>query len=1481
MREVLPAALRLKSQPGGGLLNAEQQSAFSCFETCVRKAWVQATADAYDPAVVHNLASLINIITFDPDGSEREIALATLNDVAQESGGASGIISALETVCAELMAKRGGIDRLTLRRKLLGRGTALRPPRDFRSDIDRLKAHSEAIAEKLKRYETIEADGVLISIDRDCQDAIRDAAIGGSLLILGEPGIGKSAVVSALAREFRDEGNDVLELAVDSYSVETLEGLKNELRLEHGLLEILEAWDGTEPAWLVVDGLDASRGGHGAGVFRTLIEQVMALGGRWKVVASIRTFDLRMGQKFQELFKGKPPNEDLKEQEFPDVRHVRVPPWTQTEFAHLLERVPSLAAVMTHATRRLKDIALVPFNTRLLGDLVNDGLVTADLSHIGSQAELLQLYWKRRIEIRGSPARACILRVVKSMVEMHTLRAPFEVAAGEDASALDDLKGAGVLISVDNDRWIQCRHHLLFDFAVSKVLLDPAELIVGKTIFSKAEARGLMLAPALAFVLREIWKSDPSHAKFWTAATHILSDQMCDPVIRSAAGRICAELPERRDDTIVLAERIVAGNGDAAKAFSLMSGAFGIRLEDHPEAPLAPWLGFVRNVAQNVEPVQGALRFLLFRLVGLAKEQSALNDLGISARALLAHAFSLDGSSSLVSSAIDLVGDTFASDPHQSRALMENIFAPDRLHLYAAQEVPALCRKIDKIAPIDPEFGARIYRETFGFEMSGEQETNMSNSQILPLISNARQDFGMARYELKEYFETFPGSCPDHAVEAVVHAVETYVDRAHARGSDMLDAELQVDGRRVRLREDWSYIWAHDPEKNSGDEASALINKLLDHLRSADEAAAFHVAKRLVEASSLAVFWSRLFLAAAERRDGLLDFCLPIAMRQEFLTLADTSKDAVDVVAKGYERLSLFERGAFEVAVSRFDFSSFQNPDHARADLECRLFREIGGANLATDRARAVAKALGNDEEVSNDRVCEMRITSRTLEPYHWIQGADRRSPANRKLMDAIDRTERALGLKADFHNGSAVSLEDSLRELEALVANIDRANQEPSLVIHAEGQVSGCIARLVDRNQVPAVNDEAITARFLDLFHVAADSKRPVLHDDTEANFERTVAWGAPAPRVDAAKAAFELARQRPDLYCHLEQKIDELLQDPHPAVRLKAATYLVGIWDIDRAGFWRRLSARLADEPNAGVIDHVCAGVLERTVHEDAERTEQLTLALLSRFEHKPERQVRMRKSVSGLIAILWVKNEHQASHAVLEGWIADAATHVSELSKILVKLRMAFIAGLAGADGPDGVGLRHRSQAIAHKIVAAANAGLQSHFQIEKPPAEQEEVGRNCALLLDAVCLQLYFAAKEIRKDRNADDATGDRELAVFIEEVHDTLEAIGDFATPHTIHYLLKLCEFLLPVDPARAFDLAMHAIRAGGKLTGYQFESMGADLLVKLVGLFLADHDELFEEENRRRALIDCLEIFMEAGWPAAQRLLFRLPELIQ
>ena len=69
---------------------------------------------------------------------------------------------------------------------------------------------------------------------------------------------------------------------------------------------------------------------------------------------SARILDLRMGQQLRELYKGSPPVADLSEPGFSNVRHVRIPPWSETELDCLLKLAPELSAVLAIAPARLR-----------------------------------------------------------------------------------------------------------------------------------------------------------------------------------------------------------------------------------------------------------------------------------------------------------------------------------------------------------------------------------------------------------------------------------------------------------------------------------------------------------------------------------------------------------------------------------------------------------------------------------------------------------------------------------------------------------------------------------------------------------------------------------------------------------------------------------------------------------------------------------------------------------------------------------------------------------------------------------------------------------------------------------------------------------------------------------------------------------------------------------------------------------------------
>jgi hypothetical protein len=200
-----------------------------------------------------------------------------------------------------LMAERRGTDATDLRRSLARSGLRLRSAPTYQRDVERLRTYSDRVQSHLSQYEETKIGDVRIKIDRDCTAAAVTAAAAESLVLVGEPGAGKSAVVSAAAQQLRSEGSEVIELAVDRLLVESLDGLRVALELEHGLREVLENWPGSEPAFLFIDALDATRGGKSEAIFRALIADVLDMpGGRWRVVASIRTFDLRLGEQFKE-----------------------------------------------------------------------------------------------------------------------------------------------------------------------------------------------------------------------------------------------------------------------------------------------------------------------------------------------------------------------------------------------------------------------------------------------------------------------------------------------------------------------------------------------------------------------------------------------------------------------------------------------------------------------------------------------------------------------------------------------------------------------------------------------------------------------------------------------------------------------------------------------------------------------------------------------------------------------------------------------------------------------------------------------------------------------------------------------------------------------------------------------------------------------------------------------------------------------------
>ena len=1492
----LAAALASLQAAASAPLPQDQERALSRFKDLLSTAWKSVDGRDPDVAELNSLLELTTVVQLDFAGPDHAVVDAALRDILEDANAAGAAFAVLTQGCQRLMAARLGNDALGFRTTLASNGIRLRAAPSYRADVEALRAYSDRTRKHLEEYEETKVGGIEIRIDRQCTAAVMAAAVEGSLLLVGEPGAGKSAVVSATAARLKSQGNEVLELAVDRLPVETLDGLRAELELTHSLYEVLRNWPGDGPAYLFIDALDATRGGTSEKVFRTLIADVLALPDRrWRIVASIRSFDLRLGEEFRSLFQGAPPSSDYVDTSFPDVRHLLIPPWTEHELADLLRRAPALETAITKGGERLRQLALVPFNTRLLADLISTSIKPENFGGVGSQVQLLALYWRHRVSKLGAGAELCLAAAVEQMIVARALRAERLVSAKPDPKAFDELMRENVLVPVSGNRFVSFRHHILFDYAASRVYLDPSNVEATSDILKRDKGLGLLLGSALVFALQELWVTPGNgRSAFWDAVIEFAGNADCDPVARSVAARTAGELPAQRGDFGSLVAALgLAGEKQtrAVTAISSIVGALSVRIEDKQPLSLDAWCELAAGLSQHVNQAVWSLRTLLFLMVERAQTPEQRIELGVAARALFKHAIGNPSLANLMSSAVGFVADTYATDATASRELLRMIFNPERFEQYAHAEVPWLARKLEPIAAVDPVFVAEIYSKSFAAEITDTSKTSMGSSQILPMSSNRRQDYQHAQWQLKEYFPTFLAEHPDDAVTALIDVIAGFVAREHPPGGGMDTWTFDVNGQEATLVEDWSNIWAWNPDDEHGDNELLILKAFVKMLRAASPDDAIHLAKSVAERNQQAVVWSRLFIAGAARADVLGRVLWPYATKHLFIASPDTRKDAIDFITARYPLETAASRQAFEEDVLAINFPRSSDPDSTRNDALERLFGTIGLDQLVTAEARRFAEEGRSKGGVANERPANFTVTHGSPDDWWWLRkdGVNLETPANANLLAAIKTAKSDLQLEKGVGQRSynAQTGASHLDRLKRAIESATRDGADSSVTDYASGVLAEGAEKVAGLDVAQLRGQASIVSMLSELIEQLATHANPEAGEDTEKNFENSAAWGSPATRIEAAEAAMHLSRVDTATFDRLRPLIERLLtSDPHPAVRLSIAQRLTALWETARPAMWVFAERVVERETNRSVASFFVNYFLGRIVHHAPEEVERFTLRLAERFGEQADKPAEnLREQIGGIMALLWVSHGRTAAREALQSWLREPAAHEAELEHVFFGIREALVLGYDTGD-PRDVAIRKRAQELAGWAVDATAAKLEEYLASCKPGVAidegEKERGTLAAKLLNNVSDQFYFASGAFRHppDQKRGLDTLEQKRA-FLHDVAGTLKRIGDAGTPGTVHHLIELLDFLMPADPALVFDLTAHTLLGTGRAHGYQFESLVVDRVVALVGRFLADHRDLFADEERRRKLIACLDVFMEAGWPSARRLLYRLPELLQ
>lgn len=1481
--------------------SSAERDALDLFETHARAEWTALSATPPTDEDLVMMARLFRVSRFSMNEGEdnwREASRLIGARLYGSEAAGDAPLRDLKSIIRGMIGNGAPADRAGLLRELRRLGHNDVGAADYTTDLGRLSAATDAELERLAGHTRLPiAGGTLIA--RASDHPLSVAVETGSLIVIGEPGAGKTGALVALAQARRAAGDTVVFLSVDRFpGVSIAANLQSELGLDHPLVEVLDAAPGSGAKLLIIDALDAARGGPAEGVFAQLIETLGASGTDWTVIASIRTFDLRNGRRFRDAMPGTPPDPDFAESGLGNVRHFQVPRLIDEDLDAAGAGAADLGNLLAAAPDKLRDLLRNVFNLSLAAQLLTDGASPDSIRTVATQSDLIDAYEDRRLV--GTALHQAAATTVGAMVSRRRL-AVRKVVVGHDQ--LDAVIQTGVL--TDTGDLVSFSHHVLFDHVAGRFYLewdDPARLIAQ---LGGDSSIALMLAPALRFAIERLWRQDSDgKAQVWRLVADIYADAGVDPVLANVALRTAIERVATPTDVAGLVTLIAARPKDEALAtmLSRLARFVGIAVDSAGSIMASDALAWARvadaAIATGSRDLSDATRFLLHTLFdkGDLADAELLPVFGHAARGLLAFSWAADPPmQQTVVGGIRFVGKSFASDPAASRALLDRILREPHFSANADREARWLSEQIMPIARADPDFAIEIYRMLFSCNITDDSTSHFGGqvSRIMPLSSNRRQDYQSCRYDLGRRVTRLLELSVPLGTRAIVEAALGDTERAMPLGDDR--ERVTIEGRAPfdLLGHDYSFRAWDDAEERHGTQHDDVLAQLVAHLRGCSPEAFAETVEAAASDYAGPAIWTRVLGVGAERAGEVSDLLWSFVSNITILGHGDIVRDAVRCLAAVYPSRSHEARAAFEAEALRPDLFTDEAEQRWWRRTLSRFLSLVDTEAIATDAMRALRDELVTAEELGGNpptrsgsiRWGSTRRMTRSLlagDGVNTEQGPDAEMVAQSDLLsDLVQNTPSASDAAALGVLWAATRATIDMYDMHAAV--LHEKVEQP-----VWGNISNAVERIVDATAyVPGADGlpsiEEMVAILDRLW--ASRFPEPKENDDSLGHSNWEV-------RVYAAEAYVALARRFGDTHADLVGKFDAMLADPAPQVRLQAAERLLSLWDVGRDRMWELAEQVARDEPHSGVLGFFLHYVVARTTWHDVEKCKAIIEIVRARREaierdDQPGRD-KVAEPLGGLTAQLWCWQQEPIALEWLAAWAGDPAAHREYFTSFLSTLRGAFFTRYASGEERD-LGLSDRSHQAAMIILEACSAAAAaSHAAVTQDQVEGD--AREAAIatyraaesIIGHLMNQLYFGSGAHADNREAAVGLMSAEtMRRFLDDYRPMLALLAASHEPSTHHHLVELYEFLIPGDPAGVFD-ALHALLTGpAAREGYHHESLAAPVIVRMVTRYIADHRSIFEDDTRRAALVEILRLFSDVGWSDALRLLYDLPDLLR
>ncbi len=858
---------------------------------------------------------------------------------------------------------------------------------------------------------------------------------------------------------------------------------------------------------------------------------------------------------------------------------------------------------------------------------------------------------------------------------------------------------------------------------------------------------------------------------------------------------------------------------------------------------------------------------------------------------------------------IETICQTFSTDPAASEAVLLSLLQPERLSHFPHNDLSDLAHNFGRLPPQGETVVVRLFEAAFAAEPPPGTWGNFGG-RILPMRIQSSDEWNQIHYLLAEYYTSRKGDQAATLTEAACIAWNATVQRRERRNEITKSAKFPVlsvfnfRSKSVSLIQDYSHIWERnfEPEENR---ILSHFESLLDGwAASSNRARLRQVVNRFLDRNQTSLMWN-VFMEVGARHPHTLGVLLAEALDESvFLTNPDY-RHAATLLLKALHKTSgtkrrlqlenyvldlpnkiRLPRGTRRKALTEF-VERAQNRALAAFDEQNISSKQA----LSLFRKRRSEQALVFDIATPGPRITEHILSE---EEIAQRRGIDLKAVANKQMLLLRE------ALKPFLPDSPTAFDQRQVERHWSVIAKCERAvrkykQSHPQMAEELWGYLAGACAKTAHYAKWPTTSARWSTFRRI-LLKAAVD-RNPTASKQPDAS-ESCSAWGWPAPRIDAAQGLTLIAARLGRSDKSISKALRALSRDEVATVRFNLMTVLPRLYRPAPRLMWEIVDIVVAREKNFAVLDALLHS-LDWLWKTAPEKVLGYVTAIARKAQGNASDENHIHETLAGINLFEYLGNGRPECEAYIKKLVADCS-HELENKALLAQLHGCRTGGWMTVGDPlrpdsNRETRRQRTWHFLTTLLDAAQSKLKRQrdrwrqlFEAGKAETKSGNAVRaemdRAAHLVDGICTQLFFASGAFAdKSGKENERLNPEETVRFWNEAKPLFERLANEPHPHTAYELVQTLCHLLPCDPEAAFLLCSQSIQSSSA-AGFQNESLAVGAVVKMIECALADHREIFHatHENESKclsALLDVLDLFVEAGWPEARRLTHRLEEI--